>query len=390
MHDITAHDAATLLVKARALRSDILAHRTEIEAGRKIPSSLAERLREAQMFELWLPRALGGPELPPADFVRVIEELTRADGSVGWCAAVSSVCSLLAGSLPEASAREIFKDHNIVAGTVNPTGKAVAVEGGYRVTGRWAYGSGIDNSAWIVGNCVVHDGETPRLKTSGAPEMRFILFPRAEVEIIDTWRVSGLRGTGSHDFRINEVFAPEAHSAPAFISTGAQPGALYKTPLISLFAVSLAAVTLGIARAAIDALLEMAPAKTPVGSTVVLRDKPIAQMQLAHAEALVRASRAYLLTAIEQQGHEVASGAPPSMEKRAAIRMACTYAGESCAEAVDIVHNLAGGSAIQESGKIERCFRDIHAATQHIGLAPSNYELAGRVLLGLDPGTLRF
>ena len=386
----STQNAATLLAKARSLRPDILAHRAEIEAGRRLPASLAERLREAQMFELWLPGAFGGPELSPADFVAVIEELARADGSVGWCATVSSVCSLLAGSVPEAGAREIFADHNIVVGTVNPTGKAVAVEGGYRVTGRWAYGSGIDNGAWVVGNCIVHDGEAPRRRASGVPEMRFVLFPRSQVEVIDTWRVSGLRGTGSHDFRIDDVFAPEAHSAPAFVSTGAQPGPLYRTPLVSLFAISLAAAVLGIARAAIEAFLELAPAKTPVGSPSTLRDKPIAQSEIARAEALVRASRAYLLAAIEDQWDEVGSGAPPSMEKRAGVRMACTFAAQSCAEAVGIVHNLAGGSAIQESGGIERCFRDIHAATQHIGLATSNYELSGRVLLGLDPGTLRF
>jgi alkylation response protein AidB-like acyl-CoA dehydrogenase len=160
--------------------------------------------------------------------------------------------------------------------------------------------------------------------------------------------------------------------------------------MMSLFSVSLAAVVLGIAQAAIDALLELAPAKTPMGSPAVLRDKPIAQMQIARAEALVRAARAYLFAAIEEQWDEVVSGAPPTLEKRAAVRMACTFAAESCAEAVDIVYNLAGGSAIQESGKIERCFRDIHAAAQHIGLSTANYEVAGRVLLGLDPGTPRF
>jgi len=386
----STENATTPLARARGLRPDILGQRAEIEAGRKLPASLVERMREAQMFELWLPSAFGGPELPPADFVAVIEELSRADGAVGWCATIAGVCNLLAGSLPEPVAREIFKDRKSVAGTVNPTGKAVAVEGGYRVTGRWAYGSGIDHSSWIVGNCVVHDGDEPRRRASGAPEMRFVLFPRSQVEVIDTWRVSGLRGTGSHDFRIDDVFAPEAHSVPAFVSTGVQPGTLYKMPMMGLFAISLAAVVLGIARGAIEALLELAPAKTPVGSPSTLSEKPIAQMQIARAEALVRASRAYLLAAIEEEWDEVASGKPPSMEKRAGVRMACTYAAEACTEAVDIVYKLAGGSAIQESGKIERCFRDIHAATQHIGLGAGNYELAGRVLLGLDPGTPRF
>jgi alkylation response protein AidB-like acyl-CoA dehydrogenase len=383
-------DVERLLADARNLGAQILSQRAEIERERRLPLALVEPMREAGMFELWLPRVYGGPELHPIDFVRVVEILARADGSVGWCAAVCSVGALIAGSLLAETAREVFRGHNIVAGTVNPTGKAVAVDGGYRVTGQWAYGSGIDHAAWVVGNCIVHDGDAPRRKPSGAPEMRFILFPRREVEVMDNWRVGGLRGTGSHDFRIHDVFAPEARGAPAFANAGLLPGALYQTPMISLFAVSLAAVTLGIARAAIDALVELAIAKTPMGSAVPLRDKPITQMQLARAEALVRAARAFLFEAIREQWDEIESGQPPSMEKRAAIRIACTHAGECCAAAVDLVHNTAGGSAIQESGRIERCFRDVHAATQHIGLATSNYELAGRALLGLDVGTPRF
>jgi indole-3-acetate monooxygenase len=220
--------------------------------------------------------------------------------------------------------------------------------------------------------------------------MRFILFPRHEVEILDNWRVGGLRGTGSHDFRVHDVFAPEAHGVPAFARSGALPRTLYQTPIISLFTVALAAVTLGIARSAIDALIELAAAKTPMGSTVPLREKPIAQMQVARAEALLRGARAFLFEAIGELWDEVASGHPPSIAKRTGIRLACTLAGESCATAVDLVHKTAGGSAIQESGRIERCFRDVHAATQHIGLATGNYELAGRALLGLDVGTPRF
>jgi alkylation response protein AidB-like acyl-CoA dehydrogenase len=387
---MSAVDAETLIAEARAMGPEIAALRSEIETGRRIPAALVERLRHARMFQLCVPEVYGGLELHPVDLVRVIEEFSRADGSVGWCVCVSSVCGLMAGALPERAAREIFGPRDIVVGAVNPMGKAVAVEGGYRVTGRWAYGSGIDFSSWVVGNCIVHDGETPRRKASGAPDMRFVVFPRREVEVIDTWRVGGLRGTGSHDFRVDDVFAPEAHATPAFAPSGLMRETLYQTPLISLFVVVLAAVTLGIARAAIDAGVELASAKTPMGSTALLRDKPIAQFQIARAEALVRAARAVVFDAIREQWDEVSSGRPSSLEKRTGIRLACTYAGEACAEAVDLVHKTAGGSAILESGRIDRCFRDIHAATQHIGLTTNNYELAGRALLGLDVGTARF
>jgi alkylation response protein AidB-like acyl-CoA dehydrogenase len=359
-------------------------------AERCLPWSLVETMRTAQLFELWLPKTFGGPELHPVDFLYVIEELSRADGSAGWCATVHGVYSLLAGSLNEIAAREIFDDHAIVAGTINPTGKATVVDDGYIVSGRWGYGSGIAHSMWTVGNCVVHDETGPRRLPSGVAEMRFMFFPTTAAEIIDTWRVSGMRGTGSHDFRVEDLSVPGAHSMPAFVAQGTQPGTLYRMPIISLFAFALAAVTLGIARAAIDSFVELAGAKTPIGSAALLRDKPSAQTEIGRAEAMVRAARAFLVEAVHEQWVEIAAGQAPSLAKRAAIRLACTFAGEACTRAVDLVYAAAGGSAIYESGRIDRCFRDVHGAVQHIGLTTNNYELAGRVLLGLEPGTPRF
>ena len=379
-----------LLDAARKLVPAIVGARDHIERERCLPSSLVETMRTAQLFELWLPKTFGGPELHPVDFLYVIEELSRADGSAGWCATVHGVYSLLAGSLNEIAAREIFDDHAIVAGTINPTGKATVVDDGYIVSGRWGYGSGIAHSMWTVGNCVVHDETGPRRLPSGVAEMRFMFFPTTAVEIIDTWRVSGMRGTGSHDFRVEDLSVPGAHSMPAFVAQGTQPGTLYRMPIISLFAFALAAVTLGIARAAIDSFVELAGAKTPIGSAALLRDKPSAQTEIGRAEAMVRAARAFLVEAVHEQWVEIAAGQAPSLAKRAAIRLACTFAGEACTRAVDLVYAAAGGSAIYESGRIDRCFRDVHVAVQHIGLTTNNYELAGRVLLGLEPGTPRF
>lgn len=380
----------TFLKAARVLVPSILQARDEIESERRLPALLAESMRAAGLFGLWAPEAFGGPALHPLEYLRVVEELSKADGSAGWCSAVCGVYGLLAGSLNEAAAREIFADHGVVAGSINPTGKAVAVDGGHRVSGRWSYGSGITHSHWTIGNCVVHDEAGPRRSSSGAPEMRFLFFPTAAVEIVDTWRVGGLRGTGSHDFQVGSLFVPDTHSMPAFATLGVQPGALYRTPIISLFVVTLAAVTLGIARAALDSFVELAGVKTPTGSAALLRDKPSAQSDIARAEAAVRAARASVIEAIHDQWAEIEAGQPPSLAKRAAIRLACAYAGETCVRAVDRLYNAAGGSAIYENGRIDRCFRDIHVAVQHIGLTTNNYELAGRVLLGLEPGTPRF
>ncbi len=380
----------SLLHSACELAPDIAAARDEIERARRIPHALAEKLRTAGLLQLWLPRELGGPELHPAEFVEVIEALAIADGAVGWCAANAAVFSLLAGSLPETVARSIFGNHGVVAGSVNPTGRADAVSGGFRASGRWAYASGIDHATWIIGNCIIHEDGTPRRAGVGPPEMRFLFFPRTAADVIDTWQVSGLRGTGSHDFCVEDVFVAEAFTLPAFAAGPLLSGPLYRVPPVSLFVIALASVTLGIARAAIDALVELAAAKTPMGSTTLLRDKSVVQIQTARAEAFIRAARAHLLQAISLQWNEIAGGATASLRARAAVRLATSFCAEACAGAVDLVHAAAGGSAIDEGGRIARCFRDIHAATQHIGLNSTGYETAGRVLLGLDPGTPRF
>jgi alkylation response protein AidB-like acyl-CoA dehydrogenase len=384
----------TLLRAATDLQPDILAVRDAIDRDRALPPRLVETLRSAGLFHLWLPKAIGGPELHPAEFLPVIEALAHADGSVGWCAANASVLSLVAGTLPEATARAIFGQRAVAAGSAGPTGKAVMVQGGYRVTGRWGYGSGIVHSDWLGANSIIHDGDSPRLTPSGAPELRFIFFPKRSAEILDTWNVSGMRGTGSHDYAVADLFVPADYTAPALVVAPEQPGILYRVPPISLFTLALTCVTLGIARAAVDALVELAVVKTPAGSRTLLRDTASVQTAVARAEALVRAGRAVVLEAVgslwaatEESAHR---GTAVSLRERAGIRLACTYCAEACAQAVDLVHATAGGSAIQESGRIARCFRDIHAATQHIGLNLANYETSGRVLLGLEPGTPRF
>ncbi len=341
-------------------------------------------------MQLWLPRTLGGPELHPAEYLSVIEALAIADGAVGWCATNAGVFSLLAGSLPERSAQEIFGDRGVVAGSVNPTGRAEAVAGGFRASGRWGYASGIDHANWIVANCIIHEGGMPRRAASGAPDMRFLFLPRAAVEILDTWHVSGLMGTGSHDFRVADVMVPEEFAIPAFAAVPQLSGTLYRIPPISRFCVALASVVLGIARAAVNAFVTLAAAKKPMGSTEALREMPTAQLQMARAEALMRAARAHLIEAINRQWDEIAAGSPPAVQTRASIRLATSFCAEACSAAVDLVHAAAGGSAIQETLPIARCFRDIHAATQHIGLNASGFQLAGRVLFGLDPGTPRF
>jgi indole-3-acetate monooxygenase len=386
-----AKDAEAFVQAARALAPAIRELRADIERDRSLPAPLVKRMAESGFFSLWLARALGGPELNTVDYLRVIEELSRADGAVGWCAMVSAGYSRLSGYLDDGVARDIFGDGStIVAGTINPTGKAIAVPGGFRVSGRWSYGSFIGHSAWTVGSSVIHDNEGPRRGPDGAPDMRLMLFPTSAVEILDTWRVGGLRGTGSHDFRVNDLFVPDDHAIAAFTAKPVRPGTLYAAPFITVFAMALASVPLGIARAAIEAFIELAEGKTPIGGSARLRDKASAQADLGKAEALLSSARAFLVGSLHGVWDTVAKGDMPSLPQRATARLAAAQAASASAQAVDLLYNAAGGTAIYEHNLLERCFRDVHATTQHVGISSANFELSGRVLLGLDPGTPRF
>jgi len=380
-----------LLEAARSLAAEIEAARGDLDRRRRLPPVLVERMRATGIFGLWLPKGLGGPELNVLDYIRIIEELARHDGSVAWCASIAASYSRLAGYLGPDVAAIIFEGgRSLLAGTLNPSGKAVSVAGGYRVTGRWAYGSGIEHSTWTIGNCIVQDGDKPRRDASGAPEVRLMIFPTSATEIIDTWHVGGLRGTGSQDYRVADLFVPRDHSLEGFTPTPTIPGTLYALPMTTVFGVSIAAVPLGIARAAIDTFVELSQSKASTGSPTLLRDKPAIQAAVGHAESLLRSARAFLFDTVQDLWDEVEDGAPASMKKRALVRLANAQAAAASAQAVDLMYNAGGGTSVYETCRLERCFRDVHAATQHIAVATSNYEMSGRVLLGLDPGTARF
>jgi alkylation response protein AidB-like acyl-CoA dehydrogenase len=384
-------DAEGFVAAARALTPTIRAQRVEIERDRSLPAPLVREMADAGFFSLWFARSLGGPELTTVDFFHVIEELSRADGAVGWCALVAAGYSRLSGYLDDDVAREIFGDGStVVAGTINPTGRAVPVPGGFKLTGQWSYGSFIGHSAWTVGSSIIVEDGAPRRGPDGAPDMRLMLFPTSAVEIIDTWRVGGLRGTGSHDFRVADLFVPEERAIAAFTAKPVRPGTLFAAPFITVFAMALATAPLGIARAAIEAFVELAEGKTPIGGSAKLRDKASAQADVGKAEALVRSARAFLIDELQGIWDTVAKGEMPSVRQRAVARLAAAQAASASAQAVDLIYNAAGGTALYETSLIERCFRDVHATTQHVGIASANFEISGRVLLGLDPGTPRF
>jgi alkylation response protein AidB-like acyl-CoA dehydrogenase len=199
-----------------------------------------------------VPEALGGGETDPVITCRVVEELSSVDGATGWVSMLCGSYGLLSGLLPDEAAREIYTDPGaIVAGSLPPNGVAHSVAGGYSVSGRWPMASGINHSTWVLGNCRVFDGDAPQLTRSGTPAMRVLLFPRSEVEIIDTWDVAGLRGTGSHDYQVQDLFVP-AHRGCGLVDEPINPGPLYALPYVTIATVLMASVAMGIARHALD------------------------------------------------------------------------------------------------------------------------------------------
>jgi len=384
-----------MLAAARGLAPLVDTLRGRFDLDRTMPVEIADALHAAGVFRMWVPRALGGAEMDPLSFLTVIEELSRLDGSLGWSAVIPAGYARLSGALDETVAREMFlgSRRGVLVGALTPTGKAVAAPGGYRVSGRWGYGSFIGYSDWVLGNCITTDASGPRRTVDGEPELRLCLFPRDAVEVFDIWHVGGLRATGSNDFQVTDLFVPESHTIPLvdFQPPPCRPGPLYAVPMTSTFVSCIATVALGIARAAIDALIEIAASKVTAGTSTPLRDKPLAQAEMSRAEALLRSGRAYLFDELGAMWANAEAGQVITLEERAHVRLAAVHATQCAIQATDLMYQLGGGASLFQGGRLERCFRDVHAAGQHVAVSPlSNLEPVGRVLFGLPPGLARF
>lgn len=375
---------------AADLVPEILARAEEIEAARRLPASLVESFRKAGMFRLLMPRRLGGLEVTPATLVRTIETLATADGAAAWNAMIGATSGVVLAYLPLETAREIADGgESIVGGVFHPRGRAVVAGDGYVASGRWPFASGCQHSDWLLGGCLVfeEDGTKPRRREDGAPAARMLLFPRRDVEILDTWNVAGLRGTGSHDIAVDRVAVPHSRSVWFATDPRREEGSLYAFPVFALLSFGIAAVALGIARGAIDELGRLAVAKVATGMRRTLAERAATQAEMAQAEALVESSRDHLLARIDAAWLGVEAGREILPAERARLRLAATHAVRSSAAAVDRMYEAAGGTAVYESAALARRFRDVHVATQHVMVAPPTYELAGRVLLGLETDT---
>src|SRR5436190_21188220 len=381
----TANGTA-LLSTALDYRPRIIARRDIIESSRRLPEDLAHDLAQAGFFRIFLPAAYGGLDLTPMDGIAVIEELAKADASVAWCVWNGNT-HWTAAQLSAEAARAIHADPDVItANSTRASGQAHIVPEGFRVSGRWSLVSGCELGTWMVLLCVVHENGKPRLTPAGAPENRFMLIPSADCEIIDTWTVGGLRGTGSDDVLVRDVFVPNSYGS-GFTDPYVLPEPRSRIPPFSRVIPGLGAMALGLARSAIDTLGEIAGAKTPHRTTQMLRDTHGAQTRVSQAGSLVRSARLFLLDSLERLWVRLLATGEVSMEARAHARLAASHAVSSAVQAVDLLYVGAGATSLYTSCPLERAFRDVHAITQHIGVNPRVLETTGRVLFGLEPDT---
>jgi indole-3-acetate monooxygenase len=366
-----------LLATAHSLKPTLIARSQELDEARRLPADLAKDLAKAGFFRMVLPSDYQGLETPPARMVEVLEGLSIGNASVAWCVMIGATTALNAAYLPDNHARTIWSDPNMITGGVfAPKGKAVRDGDHYKVTGRWAWGSGSANCGWLVGGALVM-GE-------GAPAARMMWFERDQVELIDTWHAMGMRGSGSGDLAATDVLVPCDRSVSLTDDKARIERPLYAFPAFGMLAMAIAGVALGNARGAVDDLVEMAGGKVPTGSRRVLAERASTQVDVARAEGMLTAARTYLLDQAEQAYANASANGTLTLADRAGLRIAATHAVRTSAEVTRIMHDLGGGTAVYETCPLSRRFRDAHVATQHIMVAPGSLELAGRALLGIE------
>ena len=373
---------------AAALAPKIREARDELDSARRLSKPLVEDLDKAGLLRLSLPRSMGGPESDPLITFLAIEELSRADGSVGWCAMLSSGTSVFAGWLKADVARSMFGQPPDLrlAGSIRPEGRAVNVDGGYRVSGRWDYASGVDHASWLACTCSVEDSNGPRATSEGTPVTRVCFAPVQAATIVDTWDVMGMRGTGSNDFVLDDIFVPDEHTF-TLLDPPWEKGTLYHPRFFftGLWTQTVANA-LGMARGAMDAYLQLAAQAGSTTSSTLLRDRAPAQSAVGESEAIISGARAYVLDAVGKAWRTVCDGDQDPSWEIAQARLAITHGLQESVRAVDILFHAAGTNAIHRRHPLERFFRDIHVAAQHVAGLPSNIEAGGRVMLGLTPG----
>jgi len=379
---------SSVIARAAAVSAAVAAASDEIEAGRRLPPALLDRLHEAELFRLLLPRSSNGIETDPVTFFHVIETIARADASTAWCLSQAGGCAMSAAYLDLPVAHAIFGNdpRAVLAWGPGPKVRAVECDGGYKVTGVWAFASGGRHATWLGAHCPIFAADgSPRLEANGVQEERTMLVRSQDVEWTDIWNTVGLRGTASDQFALNDFFVRSDHSITReFDRECRESGPLYRMGSGTCYQVGFAGVACGIARGALDCFVDVARNKVPRGTKSTLRDNAVVQSGLAQAEVNLRAARGFVLQSMADIWKHLCAGASITVEQRITVRMAATNAIHKAREAVDFAYNAAGATAIFEGHPLERRFRDIHTVTQQLQGQIRHFETVGAWMMGVE------
>ena len=375
---------------ARAVAPEITQRADEAEALGTMPIDLVERLRAAGIFRALQPRSLGGFEVAPVEFIETIEELARADGSAGWIAAIGAGAPAFTAWLEPTVATQLFgSDADFLAATVfAPAGRAVPDgTGQFAVEGRWPFASGCRHAEWLLAGMFVFDGDAPRMIPERGPDWRLAFFPRANADIVDNWDVLGLRATGSNDVVAQGLRVAEEHTISPFFEPARHDGPLWRLAFFTLVGVALVGVPLGIARRALDEFTHLATTKLRAGTLEPVAEDPAAQVAFARAEANLRSARAFVLDEASALWDTARAGDSPSLEQRAGFQLAAQQTMRAARRAVDTTFDLTGAGAVHATHPLQRCFRDLHTANQHVYFSPAALKRYANTHFGIPQPT---
>jgi alkylation response protein AidB-like acyl-CoA dehydrogenase len=376
--------ATDVLEAVQALAPSIASRAAEIEAARRLPPDLVDQLADAGAFRLIVPQSHGGVGADLLHAMRGLEILARADASTGWTVMIGAGSWVDLAGLPRATFDALFADGPpIIAGAINPSGSIEAVDGGYRVSGRWAFASGCQHASWIFGDCI--EGVV-----DGVPQLRIAVFPPEAVEIEDTWYVSGLAGTGSHHFHVDGVVVPADWTYNVLASEPCIDEPIVRIPTPALIACVIASVAIGTAQGALDEIVDLAAHKVPLLDRAPTAANPTFQRDLAIADTELRAARTLVDAAATDLWAMAVEGVEPTLVERARVRAAAVWATERAVSVVDTAYRAGGGSSLYVDSPLQRRLRDIHALTQHFIVRADTMTTAGAILAGNEPDLMLF
>jgi len=372
-----------LIERARALAPLIGREADEIERTRRLTPPVVSALIENGLYRVLLPQSVGGAEAPPEVFMQMLEEVAKADASTAWCLGQCTVCAMTAAYLDPEAAREIFAAPTGILAWGSIAHEVQVVPGGYRATARWDFASGCRQASWLGAHVQIVEADgTRRRKPDGAPEVRTILFPVESATLHDVWDVIGLNGTGTDSYSVDNLFIPEKFAVLRDDPTALrEKGRLYRITTYTMFGLGFAAVSLGVARATLDAAIDLARGKASVGLKAV-RENNAVQGAIGRIEGNLRAARAYLYATANEAWRDLTQTGNLSEAHRIALRLASTWTIHQAASVVDSAYHMAGATAVFRANKFERRFRDMHAIAQQVQARNNHYEDVGKAILG--------